>query len=49
VVTIYQNRGWYLRDRTDEEQRAWAEGQAMSVEQAVAYALKPESAARASA
>jgi predicted ATPase/class 3 adenylate cyclase len=39
IVLINQNRAWYLRDRSPEEQRAWGEGQAMTVDQAVAFAL----------
>ena len=49
IVNVEEGRDWREALTTDEQRRAWAEGQAMTVQQAVAYALAPESAARASA
>jgi predicted ATPase len=45
VINVNEGRAWQDTIATPEEQRAWAEGQAMSADQAVAYAL--ESPARA--
>jgi predicted ATPase/class 3 adenylate cyclase len=39
VVNVNEGRAWQDDIDTPEEERAWAEGQAMSVDQAVAYAL----------
>ena len=39
VVNVNEGRTWKETIDTPEEERAWAEGQEMSVEQAVAYAL----------
>jgi tetratricopeptide (TPR) repeat protein len=49
IVGAEEGRRWKQEISTDEERRAWAQGQAMTLEQAVAYALEPESAAQASA
>ena len=39
VVNVNEGRAWKETIDSPEEERAWAEGQAMSVDQAVAYAL----------
>jgi predicted ATPase len=49
IVGVEEGRNWLEKLTTDEERRAWAQGQAMTLDQAVAYALEPESAAQASA
>jgi hypothetical protein len=49
LVNVEEGRDWREGLNTDEQKLAWAEGQAMTVQKAVAYALEPESAAKASA
>lgn len=49
IVGTEEGRNWLGTIRTDEERRAWSQGQAMTLEKAVAYALEPESAGKASA
>jgi len=44
IVGTEEGRNWLKNISTDDERRAWAQGQAMTVEQAVAYALVQESA-----
>ena len=49
LVNVEEGRDWREALTTEEQKRAWAEGLAMTVQQAVAYALTPESAAQAGA
>jgi predicted ATPase/class 3 adenylate cyclase len=49
IVGAEEGRNWKQEMSTNEERRAWAEGQAMTLEQAVAYALAPVTAVEASA
>jgi tetratricopeptide (TPR) repeat protein len=49
IVNREEGRKWEEVISTEGHERAWADGQAMKLEQAVAYALTPESAAKASA
>ena len=49
VINITEERVWQESISTPEQRRAWMEGQAMSVEQAVAYALSSDPAVHASA
>ena len=49
IVGTEEGRNWQEELTTDEGRRAWAQGQAMTLEQAVAYALEQKSAAEASA
>jgi predicted ATPase/class 3 adenylate cyclase len=47
IVNIEEGRDWREALTTDEQRLAWAEGLAMTVQQAVAYAHEPESATKA--
>jgi tetratricopeptide (TPR) repeat protein len=49
LVNVEEGRDWRDALTTDEQKLAWAEGLAMTVQQAVAYAREPESAAKATA
>ena len=49
LVNVEEGRDWREALTTEEQRLAWADGQAMTVQQAIAYALEPESAAKASA
>ena len=44
IVNAEEGREWREAEPSDEENRAWAEGQAMTVAQAVAYALTADPA-----
>ena len=46
IVGVEEGRNWKQLISTDEHRRAWAEGEAMSLEQAVAFALTAPEAAR---
>ena len=39
IVNVNEGRAWQQTIDTPEEARAWADGQSMSVDEAVAYAL----------
>jgi len=49
VINVNEERAWQELISTPELQRAWAEGQAMTLEQAIAYALRSDPAVQASA
>jgi len=49
IINVNEGRSWPEMINTPEEKRAWSEGEAMSLEQAVDYALASESTAEATA
>jgi predicted ATPase/class 3 adenylate cyclase len=49
IINVNEGRSWDETISGEEQKRAWTEGQAMSTQQAVDYALAPEKAAEAGA
>lgn len=49
IINVNEGRAWEETIASAEERRAWSEGQAMSVDQAVAYALEEHSVSEAEA
>jgi len=49
IINVNEGRAWRETITNSDQERAWSEGQAMSIEKAVAYALRKEPALEAGA